>query len=214
MDPAARVTMRPSSAGAGGGSRCAARNLATSSSVSRPSRSGTARDRIVGSIRDGSALVSTNVVSAGGSSRSLSSALAASGFASCGTSRSASPMTKTFRLPSTGVRAAFRAISRAVAIPCAESPSGGRYIGVALGEHFGDRLRRLLHLLVRLRRLGAGNRDDPVQVRVSEPQHQPTAPTVPTGLRSRPLTVEQLSDPQGQTLLPNACGTGQEEHLG
>jgi hypothetical protein len=57
----------------------------------------TTRERMVGSSAPGSLDVRMNVVSAGGSSSSLSNALAASGFAACGTIRSASPITKTFR---------------------------------------------------------------------------------------------------------------------
>ena len=82
------------------------------------------RDRIVGSTRRGSAVVSRKYVCGGGSSSSLSRALAASGLDSWGTSRSASPITNTLGPPSTDFMLARRSISRALATPWIAIPSG------------------------------------------------------------------------------------------
>ena len=79
MEPAASATRSSSCSARSSAARaCSVRNPRTSSSVSRLSRTGTARDRIVGSSRRGSTVVRMNRLPAGGSSSSLSSALAAS----------------------------------------------------------------------------------------------------------------------------------------
>ena len=92
---------------------CVRSHSVTSSSGSGSTRTGSRRDRIVGSSPSGSPVVRMSVVSSGGSSSSLSSALAASWLASWVTSRSASPSRKTFLRPMAGFLAA---ICRSVSI--------------------------------------------------------------------------------------------------
>ena len=85
------------------------------SSESRLTRTATTLERTVGSKAPGSLDVRIRFVSAGGSSRSFKNAFAAASAPSCGTIRSASPMTKTFRLAIAGDIAASRTIARTVA---------------------------------------------------------------------------------------------------
>ena len=78
------------------------RNSATTGVASRSRRTGSTRERMVGSSAPGLDEVRMRVVSAGGSSSSLRKALAASGLLSCGTISSASPTTNTLRPPVAG----------------------------------------------------------------------------------------------------------------
>ena len=82
-----------------------------------------------------------------------------------------------------------------------------------LVQDLGDRLRRLVHRFVRVRRLGAGNRHEPMKVRVRQPFDQATGPAAPTGLGPPLGAQDELAKPQRQTLLAYACRARNHHHL-
>ena len=77
-------------------------------------------------------------------------------------------------------------------------------------QYLSDRLNRLLHLLVRIRGLGPGDRNQPVDVRVGEAAHQPARPADSAGLIAPLLAQQQLGQPQRHPLLPDPSRSSQK----
>jgi hypothetical protein len=86
-------------------------------------------------------------------------------------------------------------------------------LGPPLLHDFRDCLGGLVHRLVRVGRLGAGHRDEPVQVRVGQAIHQAAAAAGPAGLRVPPLAEHELGEPEGQALLADPGRSRDHDHL-
>ena len=74
-------------------------------------------------------------------------------------------------------------------------------VAAPLLEDPGYCLAGLIHLLVRIRSLGPGNRDQPVYIRMRKPGYQEAGAACPTWLVARLLTEHQLRQPEPQPLL-------------
>ena len=85
----------------------------------------------------------------------------------------------------------------------------------ARGHRLRQQLCGLLDLLADLSGLGPWDRDEPVQVRVSEVQRQPALAARSAGTVGGPALAEQeLRQPERQPLLTYSLGTSDQNDLG
>jgi hypothetical protein len=77
----------------------------------------------------------------------------------------------------------------------------------ALLHDFGQRLCGFFDRLVRIRYLGAGNRDEPMRVGECHTVHESAVPASSAGLELLPLAQDQLGPPECQALLADARGS-------
>ena len=214
MEPSAVATR--SAATFGATPAWVVRNPLTTSSLNRPSRTTTDRERIVGRSWRGSAAVITKFVSAGGSSSTLSSAFEDSSEPACAISRSASPRMITFFFASAGVSMTRLTMSRALATPCAHMPSG-------LPQSGFWRRSSMISASVSAASstclsgspaLGRGMGTNQWTSGWPEIEHPFAGAALAAGLPCRPFTEQPLGDPERQSLLADPIGTCQKERLG
>lgn len=83
-----------------------------------------------------------------------------------------------------------------------------------LRDHRAEHLGGFVDLLLRLAGLGPRDGHKPMDVRVRQPLHAKTTPTLAARFPGWRAAHQPLSDPEGEALLPDALRASQQDHLG